>query len=273
MTERLAIEQSDRPRTRSTLAEELRRAGLAAGKTVLVHSSLSALGWVSGGPVAMVLALMDVLTLEGTLVMPTYSGDYSDPADWENPPVPESWWQPIRATMPAFDPRYTPTRGMGAIPEAFRRWPGVHRSDHPQYSFAAWGKYAEQVTGSHELAHSLGEGSPLARVYDLDGWVLLLGVGYESNTSFHLAEYRVPNRPLTVVGAPIFVEGQRRWVTYEDVELDSDPFPEIGEAMEAENRVIVGRAGSAQVRTFSQRMAVDFARDWLARYRSGVAAP
>jgi aminoglycoside 3-N-acetyltransferase len=40
----------------------------------------------------------------------------------------------------------------------------------------------------------LGNGSPLARIYDLDGYVLLLCVPYTSNTSFHLAEYRLDLR-------------------------------------------------------------------------------
>ena len=59
-------------------------------------------------------------------------------------------------------------------------------------SFASWGKEAEFVIARHELAYSLGERSPLARIYELHGRILLIGVGYDRNTSFHLAEYRVP---------------------------------------------------------------------------------
>ena len=56
--------------------------------------------------------------------MPTHTGDNSEPSNWENPPVPESWWDVIRAEMPVFDPKLTPTRGMGIIPETFRKFPG-----------------------------------------------------------------------------------------------------------------------------------------------------
>jgi aminoglycoside 3-N-acetyltransferase len=125
------IERTPEPRTRQFLAGDLRRLGLAAGMSVLVHSSLSALGWVCGGPVTVVQALLDVVTPDGTIVMPTQSTDYSEPSHWQNPPVPPEWWPVIRATMPAFDPRTTPTRGMGQIVETFRTWPGVQRSCHP----------------------------------------------------------------------------------------------------------------------------------------------
>ena len=99
--------------TRDTLAGQLRELGVRRGEILLVHSSLKALGWVCGGPVAVVQALLDTLGPDGTLVVPTQTGDLSDPAVWSNPPVPEDWWETIRATMPAYDPLVTPSRGVG----------------------------------------------------------------------------------------------------------------------------------------------------------------
>ena len=81
------------PATVSSLSSDLANLGIAPGMVLLVHASLSALGWVCGGPVAIILALEDVLGPDGTLIMPTHSGDLSDPKDWENPPVPEAWWE------------------------------------------------------------------------------------------------------------------------------------------------------------------------------------
>ena len=125
MGEAETIGRVRRPNTRQSIAEELRALGLQPGTLALVHASLSRLGWVCGGPVAVVQALLDVVGPAGTVVMPTQSGDYTDPALWQEPPVPPAWVPVIRETMPAYDPLLTPSRGMGAIAETFRGWPGT----------------------------------------------------------------------------------------------------------------------------------------------------
>ncbi len=124
------------PFTRENLVSDLGALGLVAGDTVLVHSSLSAIGFVVGGAQAVVLALLDVLGTEGTLVAPTHSGDLSDPSRWENPPVPVDWWPVIRETMPAFDASLTPTRKMGIIAEVIRHVLQALRSARPAVSSA-----------------------------------------------------------------------------------------------------------------------------------------
>lgn len=263
MTETDTVQNTPTPRTRESLAHDLKTLGLQAGMTAIVHSSLSALGWVSGGSIAVVQALMDVLTLDGTLVMPTHSGDYSDPSQWHYPPVPEDWWPIIRATMPAFDPAIAPTRSMGRIVETFRTWPNVKRSSHPQVSFAAWGKHADFITADHSLDHSLGDRSPLARIYDLDGWVLLLGVPYGNNTSFHLGEYRAGKNRSMVQGAPIIEFGQRVWKEFNDIQWDANRFDELGADFEKADPIKIARVGSAESRLFSQRSAVDFVQEWF----------
>ncbi len=160
MADQNAIETTARPATASSLAADLRSLGLDSGMTVMVHSSLSNLGYVSGGAHAVVMALRQVLGDTGTLVMPTHSSDLTDPGSWSNPPVPESWWDEIRSEMPAYDPLLTPTRLMGAIVECFRHVSGVVRSEHPTVSAAAVGPNAEFIVSNHELAHGLGESSP-----------------------------------------------------------------------------------------------------------------
>ncbi|WP_281279669.1 aminoglycoside N(3)-acetyltransferase [Terrilactibacillus laevilacticus] len=254
------------PRTRESLTQDLKKLGIKPGMTIIVHSSLRSIGWVSGGPVTVVQALMDVITPEGTLVMPTHSADYCDPETWTNPPVPENWIQIIRDTMPGFDPNITPTYFMGKIVETFRTFPNVLRSYHPLYSFAAWGKKAKYIIENHSLDNGLGDHSPLAKLYQSDAQVLLLGVGYDNNTSFHLSEYRYGGRKKLKKGSPVLIDGERRWVVYHDIEFDPhDSFSKIGYAFEKSFPSVVkhGKVGSAPTIFFPQKKAVDFAVSWL----------
>lgn len=266
MSESDAEARSAQPVTVDSLSADLRGLGLGAGALVVVHTSLSSLGWVCGGAVAVVEALLSVLGPAGTLVVPTHTGDLSDPAGWQNPPAPQAWWDTIRATMPVYRSAISPTRGMGAIPELVRTWPGALRSDHPQLSFAAIGPAAAEVTAGHDLAHGLGEASPLARLYALDAAVLLLGVGHDRNTSLHLAEYRAGVRQRLHESGPVLVEGHRRWCTWDEIDLDPTEFTAIGAELERSGAVRVGQVGHGPARLMSQRVVVDTATAWLVEH-------
>ncbi|MFF3205937.1 aminoglycoside N(3)-acetyltransferase [Streptomyces sp. NPDC002962] len=250
--------------TRDTLAAELRALGVEPGEILLVHSSLSSLGWVCGGAVAVVRGLLDAIGPDGTLVVPTQSGDLSDPALWSNPPVPAQWWERIRATMPAYDPLITPALGVGVIPETVRTWPGALRSAHPQTSFAALGARAAEVVEGHAPDCRLGEHSPLARLEKAGARVLLLGAGYATCTSFHLAEYRIP-APLVEVGRP---GPGGTWERVIEVSIDSDRFDELGHDFERDRDVVRGTVGAADVRLFPVADAVAYAQRWLPLHRS-----
>ncbi|MEU7845377.1 AAC(3) family N-acetyltransferase [Micromonospora sp. NPDC049114] len=255
--------------TRRSIAAQLRLLGVRPGSTVLVHAGMRPLGFVCGGPQALVLALRDALGPDGTIVVPTHNPDNSDPAQWRNPPVPVDWWQLIRAEMPGFDPAVTPSRHMGVFAETVRCWPDALRSTHPHVSFAALGPTAEQVVAGHELADMLGEGSPLARLYDLDADVLLIGVDHSVNTSLHLAEYRSPKPVRERLGAAArTADGGREWVWWQDVRLDAGDFGALGRDLEAIGAVRTGPVGAGTGRLVRQRAAVDFAVQWMARNRT-----
>jgi aminoglycoside 3-N-acetyltransferase len=260
-----AVAHASRPGTVAGLSGQLRELGLPEGATVVVHSSLSRLGWVAGGAHAVVLALLDALGPQGTLVMPTHSRHLTEPSDWGNPPVPEDWWPVIRAETPAYDPRTTPSSWMGAVVECFRSFPDVRRSAHPTVSFAALGPLAGRVTDGHAPDDGLGEGSPLARLYDADAWVLLLGVGHDNNTSLHLAEYRA-DAPKTYLrqGSPMLVDGERRWVTYRELADDTSLFEPLGrDFAELTGGERTGPVGAGTGRLMRQRELVDFGAKWL----------
>jgi aminoglycoside 3-N-acetyltransferase len=272
MGEGKVVQKTEVLATIDSLQADFRALGIRSGMVLLAHSSLRAMGWVCGGAVAVIIALQEVLGATGTLVMPTHSTDLTEPSQWENPPVPESWWPVIRATMPAYQPDLTPTRSMGIIAETFRKQKGVLRSAHPHHSFCAYGHQASHITDNHSLGFGLGEGSPLARIYDLGGFVLLLGVGHNSNTSMHLAEYRAtfPTKRIVQEGAPISAAGSRRWTTFENIDLDSSDFEQIGEDFlrsDVEREVHRGKVGLAKCQLMPQRAVVDFAVDWLEENR------
>ncbi|GAA3446155.1 aminoglycoside N(3)-acetyltransferase [Planomonospora venezuelensis] len=251
------------------LVTGLRSLGVAEGDVLLVHCSLSRLGHVAGGAGAVVLALREAVGEGGTLVVPAQSWQLCDPAYLADPAVPEAWWETIRSATPPYDPAWTPSRSMGAVAEALRTMPGARRSGHPHRSFAAWGRHAAAVTARHDLDDPVGEGSPLSAVHDLDGRVLLLGVGHEKNTSLHLAEARtglprerVPN------GAPLLIGGERRWVRFTEPAVDDADFAAAGAAFAGTGGVRQGAIGAATALLMSQRDLVGFAAPWFRAHRT-----
>ncbi|KAK3180077.1 hypothetical protein K4F52_008569 [Lecanicillium sp. MT-2017a] len=254
--------------TQSSLQTSLAALGIEPGDTILVHSSLNKLGFVCGGAEAVIQSLLSAIGPSGTLVVPTHTSENSDPKNWEAPPVPPEWWEVIRDNTPAFDPQTSRTRGMGAIPETARTWPGALRSDHPQTSFAAIGSNAEAITRGHALDSMMGEKSPLARLEEVGAKVLLLGVGYDSCTVLHLAEYRVPGTPRRANSFAANVDGKRQWVTVEDVKVESEDFEQLGADYEAQKSVAKGMVGGAECRLIPVREAVAFAQHWMGVHRT-----
>jgi aminoglycoside 3-N-acetyltransferase len=176
--QRAALREQTAPHvTRADLAAGLARLGVQRGDTLFIHSSLKSLGFVEGGPGAVIGALQDAVGAEGTLLLPTY-------------------WLPggtILATceLPGyvFDVRQHGSN-MGALPAAFLATPGVQRSVHPTHSVSALGRHAAWVTAGHHQAPSVfGPGSPWQRFCELpQAKVLGLGVSMGPITFYHLVE-------------------------------------------------------------------------------------
>ncbi len=243
--------------------------GLGAGQSVMVHTSLSALGFVCGGAQVVIEALTESVGPQGTIMMPTQSWKNLDPTSGVHWQEPHEWWQLIRDNWPAYDKDITPTNTMGAVAEMFRRWPGVLRSDHPARSVAAWGKYARYLTENHELGNIFGDGSPIGKLYELDGYVLLIGVGYDKNTSLHLADARAeyPGKHNVMESSAIMEDGVRVWKSYETLFVDGEDFDKIGRAFEANYPVAKAALGNGTVTYMRQRELVDFAVEWIEKHR------
>lgn len=148
-----------------SLIRDILEIGVKPGGVLLVHTAFSKVKPVEGGPVGLIIALRSALDPDGTLVMPSMSYDDDRPFDKKSSPCPE----------------------MGVVADTFWRLPDVLRSDN-NHAFAALGPLAARITASHPVDVPHGLDSPVGRVLELDGQVLLLGVGQDSNTTIHLAE-------------------------------------------------------------------------------------
>jgi len=176
---------------RAKLADQLRTLGVERGGVLLVHTSFRAVRPIAGGPLGLIEALREAVGPDGTLVMPSWTGD-------DNAPF-------YPATTPA-------SPDLGIVADIFWRLPGVLRSNHP-FACAASGPQAEQITADPLPLPPHRPESPVGRVHDLDGQVLLLGIGHEENTTLHLAEllagapYRVPKHcTIAEDGRPVRID-------------------------------------------------------------------
>ena len=222
------------------------------------------MGWVNGGPVAVIEALLSIVGADGTVVMPAHSADLSNPAEWSRPAVPADWHETIRATMPAYDPLRTPTRDMGRIAELFRTWPGTMRSSHPAQSMAARGSSARHVIDPHDYDDPFGEESPLGRLYALDAEILMLGTCYDTCTMLHLAERRAfADASCDVADAPVINNGKRQWIGYRMPPANSEIFPQIESLLDQLPSTRKGLVGLSKSRLLKARDAVDAATAWM----------
>jgi aminoglycoside N3'-acetyltransferase len=159
--------------TKQQIKAGLAELGVLPGMGLEVHASLKAFGRVEGGATTVIDALQESVGPSGTLVLPSFNhgAAYAD----------------SETSTDGFNPKVTPTTN-GAIPEAFWKRDGVVRSINPTHSFASWGRNKERYTAEHHKTLTMGADSPLGRLLEDDGWGLLLGVGYKSNTFHHCVE-------------------------------------------------------------------------------------
>lgn len=247
--------------------------GVRVGEVLLVHASLRTVGPTPGGPTTVLAALRRAVGREGTLVVPSFTPENSDTSPQYRARVrglDAAAREAVRSSMAPFDPALTPAPSMGALAETVRTAAGAERSAHPQTSFAALGPAAGRLLAGHRPDCHLGEDSPLARLYEADARVLLLGTGYATCTAFHLAEYRTPAPPLRSYRCVVAPGGVRQWWEYQDVALDDSDFAALGAAFEraaAPGDVRQTLVGSAPCRLVRLRAAVDFATRWLTAHR------
>jgi aminoglycoside 3-N-acetyltransferase len=224
------------PAASAEITRQLLALGVEPGSVLVVHTAFSRVAPVEGGPHGLIEALQAAVGPTGTLVMPSMSDDDEHP----------------------FDPAETPCRGMGVVADTFWRMAGVVRSDSP-HAFAARGAKAAAIAAPHPLDVPHGLDSPVGRVCERDGQVLLLGVGHDANTTMHLAEnvagvrYRAPKH-VTVLDA-----GRPTRHEYSEVDHCCGNFALMDGWLEADGRQRRGVVGSAEARLMRSRDVVEAA--------------
>lgn len=258
--------------TKEQLVSDIHDLGLETGSIVLAHISMSQIGNIIGGEQTVIEALLQALGTSGSLVMPSQSWQLCDPEYLGLPNDPPETWQRIRDHLPVYDPSLTPTRSMGVVAELFRTIPGALRSGHPHRSFAAFGPHAAEIVAMHDLDSPNGERSPLRTLVDLDAMTLLIGVGHDKSTILHLAEHRSGTLTRTIRnGAPLRIDGMRRWIAYDELEVHDHDFAGVGAAFAQETRLQrTGMIGNATAILVPQRPLVDYAARWFSTHRLPV---
>ncbi len=252
--------------TQRDLTAALRALGVTDGQTVMLHASVKAVGKVMGGPNVILGALLHVLGTDGTLMM--YAG-WEDIPDFVlelPPPLRELYYD----QHPPFDPAVArAVRENSVLTEFLRTWPGAVRSENPEASMVAVGKRAEWITANHALNYGYGVESPLAKLVEIEGHVLLVGAPLDTVTLLHYAEYLATIRHKQVIHyqCPILRDGQKVWVDIEDYNTgeahDDYTFEQIVRAYLDMGRGQRGTVGNASAYLLEAKCLTPFAVQWL----------
>lgn len=263
--------------TKRQLVTEIRKLGLSEGQTVMLHASVKSIGHIVGGPQTVLEAILEILTSSGTLMMLVawedspyniFSASFQDDID--------KWPEEKRQKCPTFDPECSraDTKKMGILTEYLRTYPGSIRSRHP-LGYAAVGKLAQHVLKDQQWQYREGSGSPLEKLCDAGGKVLLLGAPTETVTLLHFAENiaNIPNKKTVRYKMPIIQSGERVWKDFEEYDFINGiaPWPEdyfksiVDEYIEKGNGVR-GTVGMAKCHLFEAKDLNNFGVIWMERH-------
>ena len=219
---------------RDDLTQQFLDLGVIPGGVLLVHTSFSKVKPIEGGPIGLISALHSALGLDGTLVMPSMSYDDDYP----------------------FDKTKSHCVEMGVVADTFWRLPGVLRSDN-NHAFAAVGPLAERILAPHPIDIPHGLNSPVGRVYELDGKVLLLGVDHTSNTTIHLCENMAGVRYRRDKYITILKDGIPMRFEYKEIDHCCQNFSLVDDWLDERGLQKRGEVGHANARLIRSRDIVE----------------
>jgi len=221
--------------TGSEITRSLQELGIESGDVVLFHSALSSLGYLPGGQETLIDVVLGAVGPSGTTMVPCF------------PP----FGKPFR-------PSSSPSM-VGSVTEAFRLRDGAVRSLHPTHSVAAIGRQARDLTEGHETCRPCGPGSPYDKLRGLGGWILLIGVDQDRNTSLHMAEDFVDTPYLHSFDAILVREdGAHQIVPVERCAGGHREFIGVDKRLREAGIVRVGHVGGATLRLMPAQALFDY---------------
>ena len=235
---------------RGVLTQQFLDLGVQPGGVLLVHTAFSKVKPIEGGPTGLISALRSALGAEGTLVMPSMSYDDDH----------------------VFDKTKSHCAQLGVVADTFWRQPGVLRSDS-NHAFAAVGPHAERILAPHPIDVPHGLDSPVGRVYELDGQVLLLGVDHTSNTTIHLCENMAGVRYRRDKYLTVLEDGKPTRIEYGEIDHCCQNFSLVDGWLDERGLQKRGKVGHADARLIRSRILVDVVTGRLAKNETTFLHP
>lgn len=262
--------------TRESLRDDLARLGVAPGDMVMVHAAMRRVGRMLHGPDALIGALRDAVGRAGTVVAYTDWDGAHDALLDDQGRVPAAW----RDRIPGFDPLTSRAiRDNGILAEFIRTTPGALRSGNPGASVAAIGARAGWLTADHPMDYGYGERSPLAKLVEAGGKVLMVGAPLDTMTLLHHAEHlaRIPGKRRKRYEVPLATPGGTVWRMTEEFDtsdpvvdgLAEDYFAQVVEDYLAGGQGMRGTVGDAPSVLVDAAGICDFGCAWLERTAGG----
>lgn len=258
------------PATRQSLADDLRRLGIRPGDLLMIHGAMRQVGRIVGGVNSLIYALLDVISPSGTIAAYV---DYEPFVEDDDDP----------ASVPVFDKRIAHAAlDHGILHEALRTWPDAIRSDHPDAGVLAIGPLAAHITAEHPFQYGYGPGSPLEKIAQANGRVLMVGAPLDTITLLHYAEHiaELPGKRIRRYRRLMPSDNGPQWIDFEEFDtthpvLDCLPencFEMIAQAYLDAGNGRSGLIGNAQSYLFEGNNLVSFAVTWLRHYVQKIEA-